>query len=85
MTENTEKPARNYRTKEAIIADYEAKIAKHEEQIRDLEAKIEATKHPKPRLTAAVKMKMIVEKAKAANMTPEEIAERLGFSIDSAN
>lgn len=77
-----EKQTRNRRTKEEIIADLEAKIAKHEEQIGDLEAKIEAIKNPKPRITAAEKMKRIVDKAKAAKMSPEEIADKLGISMD---
>lgn len=77
-----EKQTRNRRSKEEIIAEYEAKIEKLEEQIEAIEAKIEAVKNPKPRLSAAAKMQRIVDRAKAAKMSPEEIAEKLGISMD---
>lgn len=59
------------------------KIAKHKDAIAKLEAKKEAVLNPSPRTYARKKgMKSVIDKAKELGMTPEEVAEKLGFSLD---
>lgn len=59
------------------------KIAKHKDAIAKLEAKKEAVLNPAPRTYARKKgMKSVIDKAKELGMTPEEVAEKLGFSLD---
>lgn len=63
-------------------AEYEAKIKKHTDIIEKLEAKKEATLHPKerpPRKKSG--MNAVIAKAKEQGMTPEEIAEKLGIEL----
>ena len=59
------------------------KIAKHKDIIAKLEAKKEAALNPAPRTYARKKgMKSVMDKAKELGMSPEEVAEKLGFSLD---
>ena len=59
------------RTAEERIALIDAKIAKKKEEIKALEAQKQKILHP-------VTMRSVMEKAKAAGLTAEEIAEKLG-------
>lgn len=62
------------RTVEERIALIDAKIAKKKEEI----AALEAQKH---KLQNPVTMKSVMDKAKKAGLTPEEIAEKLGIEV----
>ena len=61
------------RTAEERIALIDAKIAKKEE-IKVLEAQKQKLLHP-------VTMRSVMEKAKAAGLTAEQIAEKLGLEM----
>ncbi|MBR3792233.1 MAG: hypothetical protein IKK18_05990 [Clostridia bacterium] len=68
---------------EKIKADAAAKIAHHESILKKWEDKKEAVLNPKPRTYARKKgMKSVMDKAKELGMTPEEVAEKLGISLD---
>ena len=58
------------RTAEERIALIDAKIAKKKEEIKALEAQKQKILHP-------VTMRSVMEKAKAAGLTAEEIAEKM--------
>ena len=81
MSEETKKRIR--RSPEEIAADIDVKIAAHKDAIKKLEQrKAEVLAPKKPRMTKAQKMKMVIDKAKQAGMSPEEIAEKLGVSFE---
>ena len=62
------------RTAEERIALIDAKIAKKKEEIKALEAQ-------KQKILNPVTMRSVMEKAKAAGLTAEEIAEKLGLEM----
>ena len=62
------------RTAEERIALIDAKIAKKKEEIKVLEAQ-------KQKLLLPVTMRSVMEKAKAAGLTAEQIAEKLGLEM----
>ena len=62
------------RTVEERVAILDAKIAKKQEEINNLEAQRQKLLHP-------INMKTVMAKAKESGMTPEEIAEKLGLEI----
>ena len=62
------------RTAEERIALIYAKIAKKKEEIKVLEAQKQKLLHP-------VNMRSVMEKAKAAGLTAEQIAEKLGLEM----
>lgn len=71
--------------KQAAIASFDEKVAAAEKRIKTLEAKkseILAPKPPrKPRKTKKQKIQEILKEAQKKGLKPEEIAERLGISI----
>ncbi len=71
------------RPAEERIAEIDKKIAAHKDSIQKLEAKKHAILNPKPRASKAAGMKALISKAKEAGLTNEEIAEKLGISLDS--
>ena len=80
-------PKRPTRPAEERIAELQAKIKKQEDvkraadkKIAEFEDRIDAIKNPRPRLTKAGKIKIIVEEAKKT-MSPEEVAEKLGVNL----
>ena len=62
------------RTTEERVALIDAKITKKQEEIKALEAQKQKLLHP-------VTMRSVMEKAKAAGLTAEEIAEKLGLEM----
>ncbi len=62
------------KTVEERIALIDAKIAKKREEI----AALETQKH---KLQNPVTMKSVIDKAKKAGLTPEEIAKKLGIEV----
>lgn len=64
------------RTAEERIALIDAKIAKKKEEIKVLEAQKQ-----KQKLLHPVTMRSVMEKAKAAGLTAEQIAEKLGLEM----
>lgn len=62
------------KTIEERIASIDEKIAKKEQEIEELKAKKEKLLHP-------VTMKDVMKKIKDANLTPEEVAEKLGLEV----
>lgn len=75
-----EENQRTRRTKEEIAQAYDDKIAYHEKCIVALKEKKEELF--KPKANKKEKLKAVMDKAKKIGMTPEEIAEKLGFSLD---
>lgn len=73
--------ARAIRSKEERIADIEARIEKHKQDIKTLEAKKQAILNPKPRKPRAT-AKTVVDLAKKAGMKPEEMLEKLGLKVE---
>lgn len=67
---------------DAKIATCKATIAKQEEKIAALEIKKQAILNPVPRVSKAGQLKELLNKAKASGMTNEEIAEKLGITIE---
>lgn len=65
-------PAR--RTVEERVALIDEKIAKKTAEIKALEVQKQKLLHP-------VTMKSVMDKAKAAGLTPEEIADKLGIEL----
>ena len=61
------------RSTEERIALIDAKISKKQEEIKNLEAQ-QKILHPVP-------MRSVMEKAKAAGLTAEQIAEKLGLEM----
>lgn len=70
------------RSKEERIAEIDKKIAFHKEKVTMLEAKKESILNPKPRGGRKKGMNTVLSKAKDLGMTPEEIAEKLGISLE---
>lgn len=62
------------RSTEERIALIDAKISKKQEEIKTLEAQKQKLPHP-------VTMRTVMEKAKAAGLSAEEIAEKLGLEM----
>ena len=62
------------KTVEERVAILDAKIAKKQEEINNLEAQKQKLLHP-------INLKTVMAKAKESGMTPEEIAEKLGLEI----
>ena len=56
-------------------------IAAIEDKINAKKAEIEALEAQKQKLLHLVNMKTVMAKAKEVGLTPEEIAEKLGFKI----
>lgn len=67
---------------DAKISTCKATIAKQEEKIAALEVKKQAILNPVPRVSKAGQLKELLNKAKASGMTNEEIAEKLGITIE---
>lgn len=67
---------------DAKIATCKVTIAKQEEKIAALEVKKQAILNPVPRVSKAGQLKELLNKAKASGMTNEEIAEKLGITIE---
>ena len=59
----------------------EERIAAIDEKIAKKQAEIEALETQKQKLLHPVNMKTVMEAAKEAGLTPEEIAEKLGLNI----
>lgn len=68
------------RTKEELAAEVDKKIEAHREAIAKLEQRKKDLLTPKPRISKQAAMKVILDKAKKAGMSPAEIAEKLGLS-----
>ena len=62
------------RSTEERIALIDAKISKKQDEIKALEAQKQKLLHP-------VTMRSVMEKAKAARLSAEEIAEKLGLEM----
>lgn len=62
------------RSTEEHIALIDAKISKKQDEIKALEAQKQKLLHP-------VTMRSVMEKAKAAGLSAEEIAEKLGLEM----
>ena len=62
------------RSTEERIALIDAKISKKQDEIKALEAQKQKLLHP-------VTMRSVMEKAKAAGLSAEEIAEKLGLEL----
>lgn len=67
---------------DAKIATCKATITKQEEKIAALEVKKQTILNPVPRVSKAGQLKELLNKAKASGMTNEEIAEKLGITIE---
>ncbi len=73
---------RNRRSKEERIADIEARIEAHKQNIASLEAKKQAILNPKSR-KAAITMNAVLKKAKEQGLSAKEIAKKLNLSLDN--
>ena len=69
---------------EERIAVLTGKLEKHTNAIEKLEAKKENTLNPKPRILTRRKsgMKTVMDKAKELGMSAEQIADKLGITLD---
>lgn len=69
---------------EEKIAVLTAKLEKHQNAAEKLEAKKENTLNPKPRVFTRKRtgMKSVMDKAKEMGMTADQIAEKLGISLN---
>lgn len=67
---------------EKIKAEAASKIAHHEGVIAKWEAKKDTTLNPKARAPRKKGMKSVIEKAKELGMSAEEVAEKLGITLD---
>lgn len=79
-TENKRKLVR--RPADERIAEIDKKIDAHKAAIEKLESKKKTILNPKPRASKAAGLKILISKAKEAGMTNEEIAEKLGISLN---
>ena len=73
-------------TKKKAAAAFDEKIASVQARIKALEAKkaeILAPKKRKPRKTKKQKLEAILKQAQKAGLKPEEIAERLGVTLEN--
>lgn len=80
--ETKEKRTLIRRPAEERIAEIDDKIAHHQECIEKLEKKKKAILNPKKRASKASRLKVLMDKAKKAGFTDEEIAEKLGLTFD---
>lgn len=80
MSENEKKRIR--RSADERVAEIDKKIAAHKETIKKLEQRKAEILNPKPRLSKAQKMKIVIDKAKSSGMSVEEIAEKLGVTFE---
>lgn len=65
------------------IGVLEGKKTKHQKAIETIEAKKETTLNPKPRIFTRKKgMKTVLDKAKELGMTAEQVADKLGISLE---
>lgn len=80
MSENEKKRIR--RPADERVAEIDKKIAAHKETIKKLEQRKAEILNPKPRLSKAQKMKIVIDKAKSSGMSVEEIAEKLGVTFE---
>lgn len=80
MSESAKKRTR--RSPEELVAEIDNKIAAHEEAVKKLKKRKADILNPKPRLSKAQKMKRVIDKAKESGMTIDEIAEKLGVSLE---
>ena len=69
---------------EERISALNAKMEKHQNAIERLESKKDATLNPKPRILPRRKnsMKTVMDRVKEMGMTAEQVADRLGISLD---
>ena len=69
---------------EERIAVLNEKMEKHQKAIERLESKKDATLNPKPRILTRRKsgMKTVMDKVKEMGMTAEQVADKLGISLD---
>ncbi len=81
MSETTEKK-KVRRLAEERVPEIDSKIAAHKDAIKKLEEKKQAILNPKPRLSKAQKVKLVIDKAKNSGMSVEEIAEKLGVTFE---
>ena len=70
------------RSAEARVAEIDEKIAAHKDAIKKLEQRKNEILNPKPRLSKAQKVKIVIDKAKDSGMSVEEIAEKLGVTFE---
>ena len=80
MSENEKKRIR--RSADERVAEIDKKIAAHKDSIKKLEQRKSEILNPKPRLSKAQKMKIVIDKAKSSGMSVEEIAEKLGVTFE---
>ena len=65
----------------AVRRSLEDRVALIDEKIAKKQAEIEALEAQKNKLLHPATMKSVMDKAKAAGLTPEEIAEKLGIEV----
>lgn len=82
MAEAKEKRKFVRRSYEERIKEVEDKIAYHKDCISKLEKKKESIINPQSRASKAARFKLMMAKAKEAGMSDEEIAQRLGITLD---
>lgn len=70
------------RSAEARVAEIDEKIAAHKDAIKKLEQRKNEILNPKPRLSKAQKVKVLIDKAKDSGMSVDEIAEKLGVKFE---
>ena len=70
------------RSAEARVAEIDEKIAAHKDAIKKLEQRKNEILNPKPRLSKAQKVKIVIDKAKDSGMSVDEIAEKLGVTFE---
>lgn len=70
------------RSAEARVAEIDEKIAAHKDAIKKLEQRKNEILNPKPRLSKAQKVKLVIDKAKDSGMSVDEIAEKLGVTFE---
>lgn len=75
-----EKKQRVRRSKEERIAEINAKIERHQKEIRNLEAKKEKILNPAPR-TSRVGVNKLIKMAKEQGLSTEEIAKKLNIEL----
>ncbi|MCI2056599.1 MAG: hypothetical protein LKJ86_05565 [Oscillibacter sp.] len=67
------------RTAEELAAEADRKIELHKHAIAELEQRKKKLLNPKPRISKAAQMKKLLDKARKSGMSPDEIAQKLGF------
>lgn len=65
------------RTPDERIAELQNKITKAKNQIKTYESKIEEIRNPKPKAPKKLTMKAVLDRAKEAGLSPEDIAKKL--------